>query len=104
MFNESADGSRDLSKQLAQHHKGYCEWSVMQLRADPVPIVATLMALRREWSVDAETVLAGVLALLMTMTKIMDHIPDEAFLLSMACHSRACARSGLTYGARPCWR
>ena len=58
------------------------EWSLMQFRADPVPIVAALIALRSRWSGDADTGMI-VLLLLILMMKIIDHwhIPDRASLI-----------------------
>jgi hypothetical protein len=57
----------------------------VQFRADPVPIVAALIALRRGWSGDAGTamIMAGVLLLLILMMKMIDHwhIPDRASLI-----------------------
>jgi len=72
------------------------EWSVMQFRADPVPIVAALIALRSGWSGDADTamIVAGVLLLLILMMKILDHwhIPDGGFPhWCMTYHSQGCA-------------
>ena len=50
-------------------------WSVMQFRADPVPIFAGLIALRSGWSGDADTakIVAEVLLLLILMMEIIDH-------------------------------